>query len=58
MKNKATENTESTEKRRLERLTRFTAEIAETAEEPWGIEIRLRRGCLAGEGAMYSMKAG
>ncbi len=26
----------------------FTAEIAESAEEPRGIEIRLRRGCLAG----------
>jgi hypothetical protein len=47
-KNKATENTESTEGR-LEKLTKFTAEIAETAGEHRGIEIRLRRGCLAGE---------
>jgi hypothetical protein len=35
----------------------LTAEIAETAEEPWGIEIRLRRGCLAAGGAIYSTKA-
>jgi len=30
----------------------LAAEIAETAEEAWGIEIRLRRSCLAGEGAI------
>ena len=28
----------------------LTAEIAESAEGARGIEIRLRRGCLAGEG--------
>jgi hypothetical protein len=27
----------------------LTGEIAETAEEPRGIEIQLRRGCLAGD---------
>jgi len=38
----------------LEKVAKFTAEIAETAEEARGIEIS---GCLAGEGAIYSMKA-
>jgi len=36
----------------LEKVAKFTAEIAETAEEARGIEIRLRRGWLAGEGAI------
>ena len=54
-----TENTEGrndtraeTEDRRQKTEDRLTAEIAETVEEPRGIEIRLRRGCLAGGGAI------
>jgi len=50
---KTEDRRQKTEDRRQKTEDRLTAEIAETAEEPRGIEIRLRRGCLADEGATH-----